>query len=157
MTKPHRRGGIGWQWQTSRSFPEGLKDFALNGKAALVIGAENEAWPRRCDHACRGRGAGADRVAGRRYRKRAQGSCQGDRSHRVQGIDPGAARGVTRLITSASVDLAVTKFGGLDILVTALDSPFYGPAETADDSAFDRLFENNFKTAWMAFQECWVA
>src|SRR5205807_4122742 len=41
----------------------------------------------------------------------------------------------------------------LDIQVNALDSPFYGPADAADDSAFEKVIEGNLKTVWMACQE----
>src|SRR5712691_12446156 len=54
---------------------------------------------------------------------------------------------------AATADLAVSKLGGLDILVTALDKPFYAPIEATDDSAFDRVMEDNFKTVWMTCQE----
>jgi glucose 1-dehydrogenase len=49
--------------------------------------------------------------------------------------------------------LAVRELGGLDILVTALDKQFYGPINTADDSVFDRILEENFKSVWLACQE----
>ncbi|HTT77047.1 MAG TPA: SDR family oxidoreductase, partial [Candidatus Binataceae bacterium] len=48
---------------------------------------------------------------------------------------------------------AVKQLGGLDILVTALDHPFYGPAEAAGDSDYDRVMEDNFKALWIACQE----
>jgi NAD(P)-dependent dehydrogenase (short-subunit alcohol dehydrogenase family) len=53
----------------------------------------------------------------------------------------------------ATADLAVKQLGGLDILVTALDHPFYAPFDATDDSAFDRVIEDNFKSVWMACQE----
>ena len=135
-----------------KTLPEGLKDFALNGKAALVIGAENplgrvaaitlaEAG---AQVVLASQDAGTEKVL-KEIAKEVEATGSKALIH-VQ-------RAALRADLSAAVDLAVTKFGGLHILVTALDAPFYGPAEAADDSAFDRVFENNFKTAWMAFQE----
>jgi len=135
-----------------KTLPEGLKDFALNGKAALVIGAENEL----------GRVAAITLAeAGAQVLIASQDAGTENALKEVaKAIEATGSkaliqvqRAALRADISASVDLAVTKLGGLDILVTALDSPFFGPAETADDSIFDRVFENNFKTAWMAFQE----
>src|SRR5208283_5213401 len=48
---------------------------------------------------------------------------------------------------------AVKQLEGLDIVVTALDQPFYGPAEAATESDYDRVMEANFKTVWVASQE----
>ena len=42
--------------------------------------------------------------------------------------------------------LAVKPLGALDIVVNAIDAPFYAPAEAIDDNAFDRVIENNLKT-----------
>jgi NAD(P)-dependent dehydrogenase (short-subunit alcohol dehydrogenase family) len=52
-----------------------------------------------------------------------------------------------------SADLAAKELGGLHILVNALDTPAYGPAEADDDTAFDKIMENNLKTVWMSCQE----
>ncbi len=130
----------------------GLKDFALNDKAALVIGAE---------HAVGRVAAITLAEAGARVLIASQDAGTETALKEVaKAIESGGSkalvqvqRAALRADLSATVDLAVSKLGGLDILVTALDSPFYGPAESADDSAFDRVFEDNFKTAWMAFQE----
>ena len=59
----------------------------------------------------------------------------------------------TRADLRATADLAVKELGGLHILVNALDTPAYGPAEADDDTAFDKVMENNLKTVWMACQE----
>jgi NAD(P)-dependent dehydrogenase (short-subunit alcohol dehydrogenase family) len=135
-----------------KTLPAGLKDFALNDKAALVIGAEHPV----------GRVAAITLAeAGAKVLIASQNAGTEDALKEVaRTIEAGGSkaliqvqRAVLRADLSATVDLAVSKLGGLDILVTALDSPFYGPAESADDSAFDRVFEDNFKTAWMAFQE----
>jgi len=58
-----------------------------------------------------------------------------------------------RADVSATVDLTVKMIGGLDILVTALDRQFYGPIETVDDSIFDRVMEDNFRSVWLSCQE----
>jgi NAD(P)-dependent dehydrogenase (short-subunit alcohol dehydrogenase family) len=135
-----------------KTLPAGLKDFALNDKAALIIGAEHPV----------GRVAAITLAeAGAKVLIASQNAGTEDALKEVaRAIEAGGSkasiqvqRAVLRADLSATVDLAVSKLGGLDILVTALDSPFYGPAESADDSAFDRVFEDNFKTAWMAFQE----
>ena len=39
------------------------------------------------------------------------------------------------------------------MMVTALDAPYYAPAEAGDDSIFDRVMESNVKSVWMACQE----
>jgi NAD(P)-dependent dehydrogenase (short-subunit alcohol dehydrogenase family) len=136
----------------SKALPEGLKDFALNGKAALVIGAEHPI----------GRVAALTLAeAGAKVLIASQNAGTEDALKEVaKGIEASGSkamiqvqRATLRADLRATIDLAVTKLGGLDILVTALDEPFYGPAEAADDTAFERVFENNFKTAWMAFQE----
>jgi len=135
-----------------KTLPEGLKDFSLNGKAALVIGAEHPV----------GRVAAITLAeAGAKVLIASQEAGTDDALREVaKAIEATGAkalihvqRAALRADLRAAADLAVSKLGGLDILVTALDSPFYGPAEAADDSAFDRVFEDNFKTAWMAFQE----
>jgi len=135
-----------------KTLPAGLKDFALNDKAALVIGAEHPV----------GRVAAITLAeAGAKVLIASQNAGTENALKEVaRTIEAGGSkaiiqvqRAVLRADLSATVDLAVSQLGSLDILVTALDSPFYGPAESADDSTFDRVFEDNFKTAWMAFQE----
>ncbi len=62
-------------------------------------------------------------------------------------------RASLRADLSATADLAVKELGGLNILVNAIDAPFYGPAEGADDSAFERVIDGNLRTVWMSCQE----
>jgi NAD(P)-dependent dehydrogenase (short-subunit alcohol dehydrogenase family) len=130
-----------------------LKDFSLEGKAAVVIGAENAAG-RACSIALaeagarvllasQGPGADAQLKETARAVATAAGSPPEVRSQNA----------AIRADLSATADLAAKKFGRLDILVNALDSPWYGPAEAADDGAFERVVENNFKIVWMACQE----
>ena len=135
-----------------KTLPEGLKDFALNGKAALVIGAE---------HAVGRVAAVTLAEAGAQVMVASQDagaeSALGEVARAIEAAGSKALirvqRASLRADLSATFDLAVSKFGGLDILVTALDEPFYGPAEAADDTVFDRVLEQNFRNAWMAFQE----
>jgi 2-deoxy-D-gluconate 3-dehydrogenase len=129
-----------------------LKEFSLEGKAAVVIGAE---------HAV-GRAAGAALAeAGAKVLLASQepgtekqltdaakaiGSSGAKVSIRVQNAS-------IRGDLSSTVELAVKELGALDILVNALDAPLYAPAEAADDSTFDKVIEGNLKTVWMACQE----
>ena len=130
----------------------GLKEFSLEGKAAVVIGAE---------HAVGRAAAAALAEAGAKILLTSQepgtekqlkdaakaiGASGAKVSIRVQHA---ALRGDL----SATAELAVKELGGLDILVNAIDAPFYAPADAADDSAFDKVIENNLKTVWMACQE----
>lgn len=135
------------------ALPEGLKDFSLSGKCAVVIGAEHLI----------GRTAAVTLVeAGARVLLASQdpGTEQaldatakavlaaGQRNPPVQIQSASLHADV-----SATIDLTVRELGGLDILVTALDKQFYGPVESVDDSTFDRVFEENFKSVWLACKE----
>jgi NAD(P)-dependent dehydrogenase (short-subunit alcohol dehydrogenase family) len=132
---------------------EGLNDFSLSGKRALVIGAEQPV----------GRTAAVTLVeAGAKVllasqepgveealdvtAKAVEGA--GQRNPPVQIQSAGL-----RADVSATVDYTVRALGGFDILVTALDKQFYGPIDTVDDSIFDRVLEENFKSVWLACQE----
>jgi NAD(P)-dependent dehydrogenase (short-subunit alcohol dehydrogenase family) len=132
---------------------EGLKDFSLAGKAALVIGVEHPI----------GRVAAltlveagatvmlASQAPGTENALKAAAQAvaaagQKDPPIRVQSA-------VSRADLAATADLAVRELGGLDIAVTALDAPFYAPVEATDDTAFDRVMEDNFKAVWIACQE----
>jgi 2-deoxy-D-gluconate 3-dehydrogenase len=129
-----------------------LKDFSLEGKGAVVIGAENPT----------GRAAAvALAEGGARVLLASQDPGTGAQLNDVaKAIAAAGAKpevreqnAAIRADLAATADLAVKKLGRLDILVNALDSPWYGPAEAADDSAFERVIENNLKTVWMACQE----
>ena len=134
------------------SLPEGLKDFALNGKAALVIGAEH---PLGHVAATTLAEAGAHLLLA----SREPGTDQAlkDLAKAINNSGGKAAIQIQsasiRSDMRATLDRAVKQLGGLDIVVTALDSPFYGSAEAATDSDYDRVMEANFKTVWMASQE----
>jgi NAD(P)-dependent dehydrogenase (short-subunit alcohol dehydrogenase family) len=134
------------------ALPEGLKDFALDGKAALIIGAEH---PVGRVAALTLAEAGAQVLltsqnpgTEKKLKEVAAGVAEVGGKASIQ-VQTAAVRADVR----ATIDLAVKEMGGLDILVTAIDYPFYGPAEAADDSAYDRVMEDNFKTLWVACQE----
>lgn len=135
------------------ALPTGVKDFSLAGKRGLIIGAEHPL----------GRVAAVTLAeAGARVLLASQdvgvddalnatatavvAAGQKDPPVRVQ-------RAAIRSDLSATADLAVKHLGGLDILVTALDVPFYAPFEESDDTAFDHVIEDNFRSVWMACQE----
>jgi NAD(P)-dependent dehydrogenase (short-subunit alcohol dehydrogenase family) len=135
------------------ALPEGLKDFSLDGKAALIVGAEHpvghvaavtlaEAGAKvLIASQARGANEALNRVA-----EALQAAGQRNAPIRIQNA---AARDDMR----ATVDFALEKLGRLDILVTALDTPFYAPIEATDDAAFERIIDDNFKAVWIACQE----
>ena len=126
-----------------------LKEFSLEGKAAVVIGVEH-AMGRAAAIALAEGGAkvllasqdpGTDKQL-----KEVAKAIGGKAPIRVQSAS-------IRGDLSSTAELAVKELGGLDILVNALDAPLYAPADAADDSAFDKVIEGNLKTVWMACQE----
>jgi NAD(P)-dependent dehydrogenase (short-subunit alcohol dehydrogenase family) len=127
-------------------------DFSLEGKGALVVGAE---------HAV-GRAAAVTLAeAGAKVLLASQEPGTDKKLKEVAKLVQAAgAKPVIRVQNaairadlSATADLAAKELGGLHILVNALDTPAYGPAESNDDTAFDKIFENNLKTVWMSCQE----
>jgi gluconate 5-dehydrogenase len=135
------------------ALPAGIKDFALAGKHAVVIGAEH-ALGRVAAVTLAEAGAkvliasqeaGTAAVLGETA-KAIAATGQKDVPIQVQ-------RAALRADLSATADRAIKELGGLDILITALDSPFYAPFDATDDSAYDRVMEDNFKSVWMACQE----
>ena len=135
------------------ALPEGLNDFTLADKAALVIGAEHPA----------GRVAAATLAeAGARLMIASQEpatdeqlketvklvQATGARTAPVTQVQNAAIRADVR----STLDNAVKRLGGLDVMVTALDAPYYAPAEEGDDAIFDRVMERNVKSVWMACQ-----
>src|ERR1700722_7572412 len=129
-----------------------LKEFSLEGKAALVIGAEHPV----------GRAAAtALAEAGAKVLLASQEpGTEKQLKDAVKAIGAAGAK-VSMRVQSASIrgdlsstaELAVKELGALDIMVNALDVPLYAPAEAADDSAVDKIIEGNLKTVWMACQE----
>ena len=129
-----------------------LKEFSLEGKAAVVIGAE---------HAVGRAAAAAMAEAGAKVLLASQEpGTEKQLKEAAKAIGASGAK-VSIRVQSASIrgdlsstaELAVKELGALDILVNALDAPLYAPAEAADDSAFDKVIEGNLKTVWMACQE----
>ncbi|MGH7841434.1 MAG: SDR family NAD(P)-dependent oxidoreductase [Candidatus Binataceae bacterium] len=135
------------------ALPSGVNDFALTGKRALVIGAEH---PLGRVAALTLAEAGAKLFLASQEPQGEEALCetaealavarQGNVSCQVQSA-------AVRAELGATVDQAVDKLGGLDILVTALDRPFYAAFEATDDSAFERVIADNFKSVWMSCQE----
>jgi 2-deoxy-D-gluconate 3-dehydrogenase len=133
-------------------FPAAFKEFSLKGKSALVIGAED---PVGAAAALTLAEAGANLVLASREPgtddqiKAAAKAVTAVGAKAVQRVQSA----VSRADLSATIDLTVKELGRLDILVNAVDFPFYSAAEATDDSTYDRVMENNFKTVWMACQE----
>jgi NAD(P)-dependent dehydrogenase (short-subunit alcohol dehydrogenase family) len=135
------------------SLPEGLNDFSLSGKRALVIGAEHPV----------GSVAAVTLVeAGARvFLASQEPSAREALDRTAQSVHAAGQRNpparmqsaALRSNVNATVDAAVQELGGLDILVTALDKQFYGPLETIDDSTFDLVLHENFRSVWLACQE----
>ncbi|HYK64856.1 MAG TPA: SDR family oxidoreductase [Patescibacteria group bacterium] len=127
-------------------------DFSLQGKGALIVGAE---------HAV-GRAAAVTLAeAGAKIVIASQEPGTDKQLKEVAKLVSSAgAKAVVRVQSaalradaSATADLAAKELGGLHILVNALDASAYGPAEAADDTAFDKIIESNLKTVWMSCQE----
>jgi len=135
------------------ALPEGLNDFSLSGKRALVIGAEHPV----------GRTAAVTLVeAGARVLLASQEpGTETALDVTTKAVDAAGhrnppvkiQRAAMRADVRATVDLTVRELGGLDLLVTALDKQFYGPIDTVDDSVFDHVLGENFKSVWLACQE----
>lgn len=129
-----------------------LKEFSLDGKTALVIGAETPVG--RAAAIALGEAGAKVMLASRE---------PGTEKQLKEAAKAASASGVKAAIRvqdatlradlEATADLAVKELGGLGILVNALDSPFFGPANAADDAVFERVIEANLKTVWMACQE----
>ncbi len=136
------------------ALPHGLDDFALKDKAALVIGAEHPV----------GRVAAvALAEAGARLMLASQepGTDSQIKEAVAAAQAAGAAAAPAAQVQNASIradvrstiDAAVKHLGGLDVVVTALDTPYYAAADAADDTIFDRVIDANVKSVWMACQE----
>jgi 2-dehydro-3-deoxy-D-gluconate 5-dehydrogenase len=133
--------------------PQGVNDFSLSGKRALVIGAEHPV----------GRTAALALVeAGGRVLLASQepGTDQ-EMAVTAKAVDAAGQRNppvqmqraALRADVTATVDLTLRELGGLEILVTVLDKQLYAPVETIGDSAFDQVLQENFKSVWVACQE----
>ena len=136
------------------ALPQGLNDFALVDKAALVIGAEHPV----------GRVAAATLAeAGARLMIASQEPATDEQiAETVKAVQAAGAKAApitqvqnasVRADVRSTIDTAVKRLGGLDVLVMSLDAPYYAPAEASDDTIFDRVLESNLKSVWMACQE----
>jgi 2-dehydro-3-deoxy-D-gluconate 5-dehydrogenase len=135
------------------ALPDGLKDFSLNGKRALVIGAEHPLG-RVAAVTLAETGAKvllASQEPGTEEALDATTQAVRAITQRIPPVQVQSA--ALRADVSATMDLTVKELGGLDILVTALDKQFYGAIDTIDDSVFDRVLEENFRSVWLACQE----
>jgi NAD(P)-dependent dehydrogenase (short-subunit alcohol dehydrogenase family) len=127
-------------------------DFSLEGKSAMVVGAE---------HSVGRTAAVALAEAGAKILLASQEPGTDKQLKEVVKLVTAAGAmpeirvqtAALRADISATADFAVKQLGGLHIVVNALDTPAYGPAETNDDTAFDNIIENNLKTVWMSCQE----
>jgi NAD(P)-dependent dehydrogenase (short-subunit alcohol dehydrogenase family) len=133
--------------------PEGLKDFTINDKAAVVIGAEHPV----------GRAAAMTLAeAGARVLLASQ-TADGEPALRQTAAAIEAAGyatppirpqdAVSRTAVKATLEAAVAQLGAVDIVVTALDRELYAPFDEADDEAFGRVMDDNVKSVWIACQE----
>lgn len=129
-------------------------DFSLQGQSALVIGAEN---PLGAVAATALAEAGADMViasqqpgTGDALKELAKRLASSGRKVVIQ-----VQSALTRADLSASVDLTVKQLGSLDIVINAPDYRSFAPADISDDSVLDKIFDNTFRTTWMACQEAW--
>jgi NAD(P)-dependent dehydrogenase (short-subunit alcohol dehydrogenase family) len=127
-------------------------DFSLEGKTALIVGGE---------HAV-GRAAAVTLAeAGAKIMIASQEPGTDKQLKEVAKLVTAAGSkaavrvqdAALRADVSATADLAAKELGGLHILVNALDTPAYGPSDAIDDTAFDKIIENNLKTVWMSSQE----
>jgi len=136
------------------ALPQGLTDFALVDKAALVIGAEHPV----------GRVAAATLAeAGAKLMIASQEPATDEQiAETVKAMQAAGAKAAPitqvqnasiRADVRSTIDTAVKRLGGLDVMVIALDTPYYAPAEASDDTIFDRVLESNLKNVWMACQE----
>jgi NAD(P)-dependent dehydrogenase (short-subunit alcohol dehydrogenase family) len=135
------------------ALPAGTKDFLLEGKHALVIGAEQPVGRVAAVSLAE---AGAQVLIASQAAGTAAAMREAARAVEAVGqmnVPVRVQDAALRADLSATVDLTVKQLGGLEILVTALDDPFYAPADTTSDADFDRVMKDNFKNVWMACQE----
>jgi 2-dehydro-3-deoxy-D-gluconate 5-dehydrogenase len=126
--------------------------FSLEGKAALVIGAEHAVGRIAVQALAE---AGADVVAASQEPGTANELKELARALAGTGrkVIPQVQSAATRADLRATVDLTVRELGGLDIAVNACDYRRFGAAEVSEDNLFDKVIENTLRTVWMACQE----
>lgn len=129
-----------------------IKDFSLEGRGAVVMGVENPA----------GRAAAITLAeAGARLLIASQEPGTDAQLKEISKAIQSAGdkpviqvqNSAVRADLAATTDLAAKRLGRLDILVNAFDAPWYGPAEAADDTAFERVIDSNLKRVWTSCQE----
>jgi 2-deoxy-D-gluconate 3-dehydrogenase len=127
-------------------------DFSVEGKSAIVVGAEHSVG---CAAAVTLAEAGAKILLASQEPGTDKQLKETAKLVTAAGAKPEirVQSAALRADLSATVDLAARQLGGLHILVNALDTPAFGPADAADDTAFDKIIENNLKTVWMSCQE----
>lgn len=129
-----------------------FSEFSIEGKAALVIGAERVLGAAAARTLAE---AGADLVLA--SQEPVTGDKLGELTEAIGQLGRKAVvqnKGTaTRAGLATCVDLTVKRLGRLDILINAIDFPYYAPFESTDDTALERVIENSFKTFWMACQE----
>lgn len=135
-----------------KTLPPGLREFSLAGKTALVIGAEHPAGGVAALTLAE---AGANVMLASQDVGAEEALGLAGKTAQAAGVKAvvRTQRAAIRADLAATADRAVKDLGGLDILVTALDAPLYAPFEATDDSAYDRVMDENFKSVWMAYQE----
>jgi NAD(P)-dependent dehydrogenase (short-subunit alcohol dehydrogenase family) len=132
---------------------EGLNDFSLSGKRALVIGAEHPVG-RTAAIALAEAGATAMLASQEPGTHEALNvTAQAVHAAGQQNPPVKIQNAAVRADVAATVESTVRELGGLDILVTALDKQFYGPMEGTDDAVFENVLAENFKSVWLACQE----
>jgi len=129
-----------------------LNSFSLEGKGALVLGAEHPVGRAAAVTLAE---AGAKLVLASR-----EPGTDAELKETAKAVQAAGIKAIVRVQNaairadlSATADFAAKQLGRLDIVVNALDTPWYGPADGADDSAFEKVIDNNFKTVWMSCQE----
>ena len=135
------------------ALPPGLKDFSLTGKRAVVLGAEH---PLGRVAAITLAEAGAQVLLASQDAGTDDALAETAKAVEAAGMENPpiqVQRASIRADLSATADLAIKTLGGLDILIIALDTPFYASFDATDDTAVDRVMEDNFKSVWMACQE----
>src|SRR5260370_17634390 len=129
-----------------------LHDFSLEGKGALVVGAE---------HAMGRAAAAALAEAAAKVMLASQEPGTDKQLKEVAKLVQAAGakpviqiqNAAIRADLSATTDRAAKELGGLHIVVNALDAPAFGPAESNYATAFVKIIENNLKTVWSSCQE----
>jgi len=128
------------------------KDFSLDGRGALVVGVETVA----------GRAAALTLAeAGARLMIASMEPGTDAKLKEIAkaiqavGEKPNiqVQNSAVRADLSATADLAAKQLGRLDIMVNALDAPWYGPADSADDTTYERVMDSNLKRVWASCQE----